>query len=105
MKVFGINNFNHTNENDIIKENYPIQNILNILGWFPFLGTVIGSIRIGSDIIIYIADDNSNEYSHKKYYIISTTRGIVEIFSLGFVFIIPDIIASVTKKRKLSKLK
>ena len=40
---------------------------------------------------------------HVRYYFISTVRGIVEIFSLGFLFIIPDIVASVRLKREIKK--
>lgn len=102
MKILGFNNFKK-DECDIIENHYPMQNVLNILGWFPFLGTIIGCIRIGSNFFIYVADDESNEYKHKKYYMLSSVRGVVEIFCLGWVFVIPDIISSLTLKRKLKK--
>lgn len=102
MKIFGFNNFSEDRFN-VIEENYPVQNILNVLGWFPLLGTVIGSVRIGNMIIVSIADEKSGKRSHTKYYILSVTRGVVEIFSFGFVFVIPDVIASITRNRELKK--
>jgi len=101
MKILGFNNFKK--DSNIIENNYPVQNVLNILGWFPFIGTVSGWIRIGTTIVICVVDEESGKYKHKKYYALSTVRGIVEIFSLGFVFVIPDIISSVTRKRELKE--
>lgn len=102
MKVFGINNFKEENAN-IIEANYPMQNVLNVLGWFPIVGTVVGWIRIGKDVVLIVSDDDSNKSCHKKYYAVSIVRGVVETFSLGFFMIIPDIITSLTLKRKLKK--
>ena len=97
MKIFGFNNFKE--DANLIEQNYPVQNVLNILGWFPFLGVIIGAIRIGTTIVICVVDEESGKYKHKKYYALSTVRGVVEIFCLGFVFVIPDIISSLTKTR------
>ena len=99
MKIFGFNNFKKGDSN-IIEDHYIAQNILNVLGWFPFLGTIIGSIRIGATIVICVVDEESSKTNHKKYYALSIVRGVVEVFSLGFVFIIPDIIASIVRTRE-----
>jgi hypothetical protein len=102
MKIFGFTNFSR-DEMNIIENHMPTQNILNILGWFPFLGTIIGCIRIASNCILFVIDDDSDKHCHKKYYAISTIRGLIEIFSLGFLFVIPDVIASLTMRRKLKR--
>lgn len=104
MKVFGINN-RRPYDSNIIENEYEFQNILNVLGWIPMLGTVIGTIRIGNTLIVCIEDDNSDESSHKRYYAVSTLRGVAEIFSFGIFCVVPDVIASIIRKRKLAKNK
>ena len=98
MEVLGFHNINDnlfTEDNNSFAETYyDAQNILNFLGWFPALGSVIGGIRIGTTIAIYIGDDKRSERYHKEIYAALTARGIVEILSFGCVFIIPDVITS-----------
>lgn len=109
MEVFGF----HTIDENLFTEDdysftetyYDAQNFLNILGWFPFLGTITGSIRIGSTIIMWIGDEESHRSSHKKYFVVSILRGIVEVLSLGWVFIIPDIITSCKPRRKFKRIR
>ena len=81
---------------------YDAQNVLNILGWFPVLGSVIGGIRIISTGVMYVGDNESHKHYHKKYFAISGLRGGIEMFSLGWVFIIPDLVASGSKYRNVS---
>lgn len=84
---------------------YDAQNILNILGWFPFLGTAIGAIRLGSTGVMWAGDDESHRNSHRKYFAVSGVRGVVEFFSLGWVFVIPDLVVTSRQKRKFRKLR
>ena len=67
---------------------FDAQNVLNVLGWFPFLGTVVGTIRLIGTGVIYVTRDDTHK--HGKYYAVSIGRGIIELFSLGWLFIIPD---------------
>jgi len=103
MKVFGINNHKPHHNANIIEDEYKFQNILNVFGWFPMLGAIVGTIRIGNTILVYIQDDNSDCGSHKKYYVVSTARGVTEIFALGFLCVVPDLLTSIATKRKLKK--
>lgn len=80
-----------------------VQNVLNGLGWVPFLGTIVGVVRLSGTTVLLVHDANSDE--HTSFYVLSITRGIVELFSLGFLFIIPDIIATIKRKRKIRKIK
>ena len=82
---------------------YDAQNFLNVLGWFPGLGTPIGIIRISSNLFILATDDNRGRGRHKRYYLMSIVRGVVEIVGLGFFFLIPDIVSSFRKHRKAKK--
>jgi len=77
------------------------QNILNICGWFPFLGTVTGTIRLVGTAVIWITRDDTHK--HKRYFLLSAFRGLVEIFSLGFLFVIPDLWATYKRKRENRK--
>lgn len=109
MEVLGF----HTIDENLFTENdysftetyYDAQNFLNILGWFPGLGTVIGSIRIGSTIVMWISNDKTRRSSHKKYFIVSILRGVVEIIGLGWLFVIPDIMVTLTSKRRFKRLR
>jgi len=81
---------------------YDAQNVLNVLGWIPVLGTVVGGIRIVSTGVMYLNDNETHKKYHKEYFGISTLRGVVEMLSLGWVFIIPDLAASSSKYRNVS---
>ena len=109
MEVFGFHDTleNLFNEDDYsFTENYyDAQNILNILGWIPAIGTVVGCVRIGSTLVMYIEDNESHRANHRKYYVVSVLRGLVEFFSLGLVMIIPDIYATLKPKRRFKKLR
>lgn len=96
-KLFGINNKSYGSY-DIIENNYELQNVMNVLGWIPFLGFIVGIIRIGDDIVICVNDENSNKPKNKKYYIKSVIRGIVETCCLGFIFVIPDLAVTMIRK-------
>ena len=105
MEVFG---FHRVDENLFTEEDYSFtetyydaQNVLNVLGWFPLVGTVIGCIRVGATVVMWIGDDESHKSDHGKYYIVSNIRGIIEALGFGLIFIIPDIIASFRPKRRL----
>ena len=109
MEVLGF----HTIDENLFTENdysftetyYDAQNFLNILGWFPILGTVTGSIRIGSTIVMWVSDNESHRSSHKKYYVVSILRGVVEIIGGGWLFVIPDILATITSRRRFKRLR
>ena len=105
MEVFGIHSFSENlysgDDLSFGESYYDAQNVLNVLGWFPLLGTVIGTIRVVGTGIMYLSDAESFRHEHKKYYTVSVIRGIVEMFSLGFIFLIPDLIASFRRKRRI----
>lgn len=69
---------------------YDAQNLLNVLGWIPLCGTVVGVIRICGGVLIWTEDTKSHR--HRKFYFWNTVRGIVETLSVGFVFILPDLL-------------
>ena len=105
MEVFGFHSFDENiySEDDyaFAETYYDAQNVLNVMGWFPILGSITGTIRLIGTGATYVSDDESFRSEHKKYYIVSALRGIVEVFSLGWLFIIPDIIASFKRKRRI----
>lgn len=104
MDVFGFHKFDETlfkeNKYDFGEFYYDAQNFLNVLGWFPGIGTPIGIIRITSTIYMIITDEKSHKGSHKRYYLVSIIRGIIEILGLGFIFVLPDIILSFGNRKK-----
>ena len=106
MEVFG---FHHRSDNLIYKDDltfsetyYDIQNILNVIGWIPFFGMFTGFTRIGGTTTMWLADKESCK--RKKYYRVSNARGIVEAFSFGFIFIIPDLVVGIKRRKKLNKI-
>jgi hypothetical protein len=109
MEVFGF----HTVDENLFSQNdysftesyYDAQNLLNILGWIPLLGTAVGAIRVGATGAMWVGDDESHRKSHKKYFAVSGLRGAVEFCSLGWVFIIPDLIVTAKPNRKFRKLR
>lgn len=109
MEVFGFHDIssNIFSEDDysFTETYYDTQNILNVLGWIPILGTIIGSIRIGCTTAIYIGDKESHMPYHRKYFGVSMLRGVVELCSMGWVFILPDLIVSSVNYRNVSVTK
>jgi hypothetical protein len=105
MDSFGFHSTNSKifeENDDTFSEFYTgLQNVLNVLGWFPFVGTVIGIIRFTSTIILFIEDENA--HNHKKFYLLSTIRSVIEFFSLGWFYVIPDIYFTVIRRKKKSK--
>lgn len=102
MKVFGFHEIDEDlfDEDDTFAETYYNgQNFLNALGWIPFFGTVVGTVRLGSTIIIYLKDDAIHKIRRRKFYMLSIFRSIVELFSVGFVFIIPDLLLSLEREK------
>ena len=106
MEVFG---FHDIDDNLFTEEDYSFtetyydsQNVLNILGWFPILGSVIGCIRIGSTIIMYLGDNESHRAYHRTYFTVSIVRGVVEFCSMGWVFVIPDLLVKCVTRRKFN---
>lgn len=59
-------------------------NIVKALGYIPLIGTLIGLSRI-SRAAKATKDELPNKFNH-------ITRGCVELFSLGFLLSIPDLI-------------
>ena len=102
MESFGF----HTSKSKIFEDNDDdfsnmytgLQNVLNVLGWIPFLGTGIGVIRFACTIFLFVEDDNAHK--HKKFYFFSTLRSVVEFCSLGWVYIIPDIYFTIVRRKK-----
>lgn len=109
MEVFGFHTIDENlfspDDYSFTESYYDAQNILNILGWFPVVGSVVGAIRVGSTGVMWVGDDESHRYSHRKYFGVSGARGVVEFFSLGWVFIIPDVIATASKRRHFKKIR
>ena len=107
MEVFGFHtvdqNLFSTDDYSFTETYYDAQNFMNVLGWIPFLGTVVGGIRIASTGIMWINDDESHRHSHRKYFGISGIRGVVEFLSLGWIFIIPDLVVTANPKRHFTK--
>ena len=108
MDAIGFHRFNEAlfkeDEYDFGEFYYDAQNVLNVLGWFPGLGTPIGIIRITSTIYMIVTDEKSHKGSHQRYYFVSIVRGVLEILGLGFLFVIPDIIFSFrSRKKKFNK--
>jgi len=97
MEVFGFHtideNFNSNEQKLAFCEiYYDVQNILNVLGWIPLVGTVSAGARIGSTIGLRWADPPENRERHRMFFLVSVLRGVVEFLSLGWVFVIPDIV-------------
>jgi hypothetical protein len=109
MEVFGFHTVdeNHFSPDDysFTETYYDAQNLLNVLGWIPLLGTVVGGIRIGSTGVMWVGDDESHRHSHRKYFAISGVRGVVELLSLGWVFLIPDLIVTASPRRRFKKFR
>ena len=107
MDALGIHPFDeylfNEEEYDFGEFYYDAQNFLNVFGWFPGFGTPVGVIRISSNLFIMATDDKRSKKRHKKYYLVSIIRGVVEIIGLGFFFLIPDIVASFRTRRKAKK--
>ena len=61
MEVFGFHRFDENlySEEDFEFSEiyYDAQNALNIMGWFPVLGTVTGTIRLVGTCVMYLSDD------------------------------------------------
>ena len=109
MEVFGFHtideNLFSADDYSFTETYYDAQNILNILGWLPLCGTIVGGIRMISTGIMWSGDDESHRQSHAKYYRTSGIRGVVELFSLGWVFIVPDILITGVPKRQFTKFR
>ena len=109
MEVIGFHNIDDNlftdDDSSFAEHYYDAQNILNILGWIPALGSIIGGIRVASTIIICIGDNNRCNDYHKQVYTVSSIRGTAEILSLGWVFIIPDLVISYSSQERNFKFR
>ncbi len=66
------------------KTAWKTANLMKRLGWIPLLGTLIGINRISRTV-----KATKQELPNKVNHIV---RGIFELFSLGFLLLIPDLI-------------
>jgi hypothetical protein len=71
-----------------------LYNILTVTGYVPVIGTIIGIARIvlGSTTKNMQPSDKIRQYSNAQI-----CRGAIETLSLGFLFIIPDLIATIAR--------
>lgn len=79
------------------KNRIKICNYANFFGYFPGIGTIVGLARIIFNAYLLTISEDDEE---KELYKFQILRGTVEFFSLGIVFLIPDLI--VTRARTLN---
>jgi hypothetical protein len=60
------------------------SNVVKVLGYIPLIGTFLGLSRI-LEAALSTKEDLPNRYNH-------IARGCVELLSLGFLLVIPDLI-------------
>lgn len=89
-----------TDDYSFTESYYDAQNVMNVLGWFPVVGSFVGAARIGATTVIWLDDDRSHRTQHKKYFGVSTFRGVTEMLSLGCLWLLPDVIVSLTLRRR-----
>jgi hypothetical protein len=82
------------------KNYYKMQNVLNVLGWFPVVGSLVGVARVGGTAVLWLGDEETHRQCHKKSFAVSGARGVLEGLSLGWAFVMPDIVASLTLRRR-----
>jgi hypothetical protein len=70
--------------NNSAKSALKIANILKVVGYIPLIGTLLGIARI-LRAAKTTKDDLPNKFNH-------IARGCVELLSLGFLLLIPDLI-------------
>jgi len=109
MEVFG---FHTVDENlfspldySFTETYYDAQNIINILGWIPFCSSVTGVVRLVSTGGMWVSDDEFHRQNHKKYFTVSALRGGIEVLSLGWLFILPDLVVTASSNRRFKKLR
>jgi hypothetical protein len=105
--VFGFHTIDENlftlNDYSFTETYYDTQNFLNVIGWIPLFGTIVGCIRIGSTAAMWVGDNKSHRSRHRKYFAVSGLRGAIETLSLGWVFIIPDLVVTSSEKRRFKK--
>jgi hypothetical protein len=101
MEVFGFHTIDEIEDQTLAFCGlyYNVQNVLNVLGWIPVLGTITAGARIGSTIGLRLVDPPINRERHRFFFIVSTLRGVVEFLSLGWVFVVPDIVVTANPLR------
>jgi hypothetical protein len=75
--------------NDIVLK----HNVITVMGYVPIVGTLAGIAHI-------VMSKDANNLAGRVYAI---ARGILEIFGLGILFLIPDVIVSVHRHFCTSK--
>jgi hypothetical protein len=80
----GVEEFNQELGNSTAKSAWKTHNIVKALGYIPLLGTLIGLGRISRS-----AKATQEELPNKFNHIV---RGCIELCSLGFLLLIPDLI-------------
>lgn len=76
-------------------------NLMNGLGYIPVIGTIIGIARViffGK----FIPEYRHYSGSEKKFACFQVARGYVEMFSLGAVFLIPDLIITINRELEMA---
>lgn len=103
-EVFGFHcideNLFSPNDYSFTETYYDAQNVLNVLGWIPVLGSFTGAARLGGTAVIWLGDEESHRTAHKKYFTVSAVRGVMEMCALGWLMIIPDVVCSLQLRRR-----
>lgn len=85
------------------------SNIFKIIGYVPVLGTIVGTGRLIDTLVskvIACVKGHQPEVQHPKAYLAGRlTRGIIETFSLGIIFLPFDIIVTIVRKNQNNDMK
>lgn len=97
----------HFNGNQIQYQNARHKNITNIIGYIPIIGIIAGLYRMIMNYhflqsawpVLSVANAGNWPYdeflSRKSFHAAEFSRGVLEGVSLGFLFIVPDIIFTI----------
>ncbi len=98
----------HTSKSPAFKESQgndetmrSLLNGMNVAGWIPIVGTITGIARLIFAAIMYNNDMKKSGFidpESQAFYTTMILRGIVETLSLGFFFIITDLIFTIGRE-------
>ncbi|MCB1111330.1 MAG: hypothetical protein KDK72_01550 [Chlamydiia bacterium] len=63
---------------------------LNVLGYLPVIGTIVGIARIALTLYLIISKGSDLELRRITFHSSEIVRGLVEVTSCGILLIIPD---------------
>jgi len=72
-------------------------NTYNIMGYIPIIGAIIGIFKRIVPMIQEIKEYSSSPEKMKNFYSFQIFRATCETLGMGFLFLIPDIIATIGK--------